>query len=282
MGNKQGKLKRRSGDDRPSTTGSAAASERKRSLWSNKAISSSSLPAPPPPPSVSSNAPPAAVGGPKSLQHEPHPEYQPQKPSSSPASETRDLVNHTHFSAKEIESIRENVFSLLGYTLSQTSYAEISISKDDFMKFLGVPPQSLFPNRLFAIFATDSKNDTVLTFPGLVRGLSILSQKATHDEKLRMAFQLLDPTDSGYITHDATVRVLKSCLDESKEIGLTDDQIDKLVASTFLDADLNHDGVIDFAEYQALDARHPGLLEFLTVDSSGILSSLDKQKFMSQ
>ncbi|ETW05669.1 hypothetical protein, variant [Aphanomyces invadans] len=259
MGNKQGKLKRRSGDDRPSLAGSATASERKRSIWS-KATGSSSPPPPPPPPSISSDTPLA-----------------PLKSISSPASETRDLVEHTHFSAKEVDSIRENVFSLLGYTLSQTSYVEISISKDDFMKFLGVPSQSLFPSRLFAIFAAGPKKDT-LTFPDLVRGLSILSHKATRDEKLRMAFQLLDPMNSGCITRDATVRVLKSCLEESKEIGLTDDQINKLVASTFQDADLDRDGVINFAEYQALDARHPGLLEFLTVDTSGILSSLDKQK----
>ncbi|KAF0683714.1 Aste57867_24276 [Aphanomyces stellatus] len=264
MGNKQGKLKRRSGEDRPSITGSTNV---KRPIW-------------PKAPSPSHNSqtnggsvglPPAPISPPKSATLD-HPDF---IPKDLPL-ETYQLVEHTHFSAKEIDSIRENTFSLLGLTLSPSSYQEISITKDDFMKFLGVSSHSLFPNRLFAIF--DVSNREYLSFPDLVRGLSILSQKATRDEKLRMAFQLLDPAGSGYITREATTSVLKSCLDESKEIALTDDQIDKLVASTFHEADLDRNGVIDFAEYQALDSRHPGLLEFLTVDSTGILNSLDKQK----
>jgi len=51
-----------------------------------------------------------------------------------------------------------------------------------------------------------------------------------------------------------------------------------IVESTFAEADLDKDGVIDFKEYQALDISHPGLFEFLTVDTSGILNILDKQK----
>jgi hypothetical protein len=62
------------------------------------------------------------------------------------------------------------------------------------------------------------------------------------------------------------------------EIALTDEQIEKLVASTFVEADMDRNGVVSYAEYQALDERHPGLLEFLTVDTSGILNLMEKQK----
>ena len=62
------------------------------------------------------------------------------------------------------------------------------------------------------------------------------------------------------------------------EIGLTDDQIEKLVLSTFHEADSDKNGTIDFQEYQALDERHPGLLKFLTVDTSGVLNLMDKTK----
>ncbi|KAG9410498.1 hypothetical protein AC1031_018539 [Aphanomyces cochlioides] len=257
MGNKQGKLKRRGLDDRPSVTVTATPSERKRSIWSKA------------PPSPTALGPPPAPASPmKQVEREGN--------ERTPALETQELVERTHFSAREIDSIRENTFALLGYTLSPTNYQEISISKEDFMKFLGVSVESLFPSRLFAIFDV-SKRD-VLSFADLVRGLSILSQKATRDEKLRMAFQMLDPANSGFITREETTSMLKSCLEESKEIALTADQVDKLVASTFAEADMDRNGLIDFAEYQALDARHPGLLEFLTVDTTGIFNSLDKQK----
>ena len=164
MGNKQGKLKRRSKEetDRPSATDSLprGGNERKRSIFSR------GQGAPPPPPAsapVASHAPPPIAPPPVSL------------PPPAPASatgvtrvledkvallrqkETLSLVECTHFTAKEIDSIREHTMGLLGYgsTPELQDSSVIRISKEDFMRFLGVSSKSLFPNRLYAFFATN-------------------------------------------------------------------------------------------------------------------------------
>ncbi|OQR92731.1 hypothetical protein THRCLA_08623 [Thraustotheca clavata] len=289
MGNKQAKLKRHAKEqsERSSATEAIqrAGGDRKRSLFTRP-----QGPAPQPAPV----APPTTYHAPPTVYAPPPPVVTPPPPLPVPTSgvsrvhddkvaqlrqqETLALVECTHFTAKEIDSIREHTMGLLGYgsTPDLQDSSVIRISKDDFMRFLGVSSKSLFPNRLYAFFTTNSTEE--LSFADLVKGLSVLSQKATREEKLRMAFQWMDPTGDGFITKETTMQMLKSCLEESKEIGLSDDQIEKLVISTFHEADIDKNGTIDFSEYMALDERHPGLLKFLTVDTSGVLSLMDKTK----
>jgi hypothetical protein len=63
-------------------------------------------------------------------------------------------------------------------------------------------------------------------------------------------------------------------------IFLSDEQIARIVESTFEEADLDNNDVVDLIEYQALDAKHPGLFDFLTVDAIGVLNHLEKVQSM--
>lgn len=125
-----------------------------------------------------------------------------------------------------------------------------------------------------------------MTFEDLINGLSVLNQKATREQKLMLSFHLLDPEGTGYITKKMTTDVLRSCLAECRgmfafilhssdvcvhirsvyslltsrylllfcdnaelEISLSEEQIARIVNSTFDEADLDRNGLIDINEY---------------------------------
>ncbi|DAZ94801.1 TPA: hypothetical protein N0F65_002414 [Lagenidium giganteum] len=183
----------------------------------------------------------------------------------------------TVFTQQEIHALRKNLSALLGLQEND----QIVIPKDEFIRFLGAAPTSLYVNRLYAIFDMHGKG--YVSFDDLMRGLAVLSQKASREQKLMLSFHLLDPEGKGYITKSMTTELLKSCLAECKaelEIELTDAQISRIVDSTFEEADLDKNNLVDLKEYQALDAKHPGLFDFLTVDAFGVLNHLEKVRSM--
>ncbi|CAI5740166.1 unnamed protein product [Hyaloperonospora brassicae] len=249
-----------------------------------------------PPASASRSAPPpaaAAAAAPAAAAPAPPPSTAPVPPAPScsapppPASdpsllETKlaDVDVSAIFSPYEMRSIRKHLAAVLG----QHEKDAVVIPKDEFFRFLAggdSSTSSLYANRLYAIFDMEKKGH--VTFENLMKGLSLLSQKATREQKLMLSFYLLDPKGTGVITKKMTTELLRSCLDECNEleISLSESQLAHIVDNTFLDADSDHNGVIDLNEYQALDAKHPGLFDFLTVDAFGVLSHLEKVHSMS-
>ncbi|KAG7393903.1 hypothetical protein PHYPSEUDO_000080 [Phytophthora pseudosyringae] len=244
----------------------------------------------PPPPSASRSAPPSAPPSTSSPPPAPSP-APPSAPRTTPAPpappthsllETKlaDVDVSAVFSQHEMLSIRKHLAAVLG----QHENDAVVIPKDEFFRFLAGgdgSTSSLYVNRLYAIFDMDKKGH--VTFEDLMKGLSLLSQKATREQKLMLSFYLLDPEGTGFISKKMTTELLRSCLAECNEleISLSEAQLAHIVDNTFLDADLDRNGAIDLHEYQALDAKHPGLFDFLTVDAFGVLSHLEKVHSMS-
>ncbi|KAH7474547.1 hypothetical protein KRP22_003775 [Phytophthora ramorum] len=231
----------------------------------------------------SSPAPPASLSVPP-----PAPSSAPRTTPTPPPVPTHSLLEtkladvdvSAVFSQHEMLSIRKH----LAAVLSQHENDAVVIPKDEFFRFLAGgdgSTSSLYVNRLYAIFDMDKKGH--VTFEDLMKGLSLLSQKATREQKLMLSFYLLDPQGTGFISKKMTTELLRSCLAECNEleISLSEEQLAHIVDNTFLDADLDRNGVIDLNEYQALDAKHPGLFDFLTVDAFGVLSHLEKVHSMS-
>ncbi|OWZ21498.1 hypothetical protein PHMEG_0003939 [Phytophthora megakarya] len=251
---------------------------------------------PSPPPSAPRSAPPSAQASASSLPPAPTstpapapaPPSAPRTASAPPPTPAHSLLEaklaevdvSAVFSQHEMLSIRKH----LAAVLSQHENDAVVIPKDEFFRFLAGGDgntSSLYVNRLYAIFDMDKKGH--VTFEDLMKGLSLLSQKATREQKLMLSFYLLDPEGTGFITKKMTTELLRSCLAECNEleISLSEAQLAHIVDNTFLDADLDRNGVIDLHEYQTLDAKHPGLFDFLTVDAFGVLSHLEKVHSMS-
>ncbi|KAG2790490.1 hypothetical protein JG687_00000389 [Phytophthora cactorum] len=239
-------------------------------------------------PSRSTSAPPSATASAPVPPPPPAPPSAPRTTSAPPAPPAHSLLESklaevdvsAVFSQHEMLSIRKHLAAVLG----QHENDAVVIPKDEFFRFLAGgdgSTSSLYVNRLYAIFDMDKKGH--VTFEDLMKGLSLLSQKATREQKLMLSFYLLDPEGTGFITKKMTTELLRSCLAECNEleISLSEAQLAHIVDNTFLDADLDRNGVIDLNEYQALDAKHPGLFDFLTVDAFGVLSHLERVHSMS-
>uniref|UniRef100_H3GBR0 EF-hand domain-containing protein n=1 Tax=Phytophthora ramorum TaxID=164328 RepID=H3GBR0_PHYRM len=211
----------------------------------------------------SSPAPPASLSVPP-----PAPSSAPRTTPTPPPVPTHSLLEtkladvdvSAVFSQHEMLSIRKH----LAAVLSQHENDAVVIPKDEFFRFLAGgdgSTSSLYVNRLYAIFDMDKKGH--VTFEDLMKGLSLLSQKATREQKLMLSFYLLDPQGTGFISKKMTTELLRSCLAECNEleISLSEEQLAHIVDNTFLDADLDRNGVIDLNEYQV---RHlvPVLLTY--------------------
>lgn len=129
---------------------------------------------------------------------------------------------------------------------------------------------SYFTKRIFHIL--DINGDEQINFFEFVSGLAMLSNKAPMEDKLYFSFRLYDVDADGKISQEELKMLLKVCL-EAFPYPFKDEDIDKLVADTFKEADTNNDGFINFEEYQKLVVTHPMMLDMLCIDISSKISA---------
>merc|ERR1719263_2572113 len=110
---------------------------------------------------------------------------------------------------------------------------------------------------MFQLF--DENGDGSINFTEFICGLSILCTYGTRDEKMQFSFQIYDFDGDGKISRDELGRMLKASLSEN-DIELTASQTNDLLDATFLEADKDKDGFINFQEYEALVDAHPDML----------------------
>ena len=72
------------------------------------------------------------------------------------------------------------------------------------------------------------------------------------------------PVGNGLIDFEELRTVLKSCMDESA-LRFSEDKLNELTKALFDDADTDGSGAITFEELQSELAKHPGVVENLTI-----------------
>jgi len=127
----------------------------------------------------------------------------------------------------------------------------------DRLSSLDIEKLRLVLNRLFEIF--DSDGNGVVDFQELASGLSVLAG-GNRDDKVKSAFELYDIDGDGYIQHPELVKYLTSVYRlmfetnpaaKEKVGGISAEELAKITAEDiFAEADTNHDGKIDFEEFQ--------------------------------
>lgn len=95
------------------------------------------------------------------------------------------------------------------------------------------------------IAVLDKNKDGNISFLEFVQGLNSLSAGASHEEKLRFAFQIYDINNDGYISNGELFTVLKMMVGNN----LNDVQLQQLVDRTIIKADEDFDGKISFEEF---------------------------------
>ncbi|KAK0251421.1 Calcineurin subunit B [Friedmanniomyces endolithicus] len=148
------------------------------------------------------------------------------------------IVQSSNFDRDEVDRLRKR-FMKLDKDNSGT------IERDE---FLSLPQVSSNPlaTRMIAIFDEDGGGD--VDFQEFVSGLSAFSSKGNKEEKLKFAFKVYDIDRDGYISNGELFIVLKMMVGSN----LKDQQLQQIVDKTIMEADLDHDGKISFAEFQKM------------------------------
>merc|ERR1711953_1209483 len=113
-------------------------------------------------------------------------------------------------------------------------------------EFFEIPELANNPLVRRVIAVLDRNNDGNISFLEFVHGLNSLSAGASHDEKLRFAFQIYDINNDGFISNGELFTVLKMMVGNN----LTDVQLQQLVDRTIIKGDLDRDGMLNFEEFK--------------------------------
>ena len=86
-----------------------------------------------------------------------------------------------------------------------------------------------------------------INFREFLTGLSVFCPSASYEEKLKFSFDIYDKNKDGSIEKAELQEMLEATLLESSSV-LSKQQVSALIDATFLEADVNGDGEISFAE----------------------------------
>ncbi|KAF9132436.1 hypothetical protein BGW39_000149 [Mortierella sp. 14UC] len=175
--------------------------------------------------------------------------------------ENKDLARRTHFSKREIHTLRREFEKTSN--ASRSNVLTEAQFKETFRRILHSSPlDDVFLTRLFSAFDTNPSSKGV-NFKEFIEGLSVF-MKGTPDEKLELSFKLYDVDHAGYITRPGLERAMTQL--HSVVAGSSQDethQIQELVKRIFDDLDVNNDGKLSLEEYKLNSMKEPLIIDFL-------------------
>lgn len=174
------------------------------------------------------------------------------------------LASFTTFNSKEVEKLWRKFEKISN---SETQDYQINIS--EFQRALGLRSKG-FAERVFAAFDTDSSQE--ISFKEFVIGLSVMSPRATMNEKAKFCFDVFDIDKNGYIEKDELLIVLRESLGENSSVKISPVQLTKIVNATYKKMDKNGDGRIDFEEFTEEAMKNPVILSCVHVNLDSLLS----------
>merc|ERR1711916_402607 len=159
----------------------------------------------------------------------------------------KQLAKNVHFKTEELMEMRTKFFAIA----SKIEYkSEINRSQfEEALATVNVEIQNkAFLDRLFDIF--DRENDGLVNFKEFVTGLSLVL-KGTHDEKVKVCFEVYDLDHTGLISKKEMYQVLKainSTLQLVSEDGstLTKEEIKDFVDDVFANSDVTGNDKLSF------------------------------------
>ncbi|CEM08560.1 unnamed protein product [Vitrella brassicaformis CCMP3155] len=153
-------------------------------------------------------------------------------------SEQRELVKAANFTERDIKRFYKRFRAL-----DTNQNGEL-----DPHELFDVPEVAENPlvKRVISIFDTDS--DGKVSFVEFLVGLAKLTAGTDESEKIKFAFEVYDINKDGYISNGELFQVMKMMVGNN----LTDQQLQQLVDRTMLQADIDGDGMISYAEFKKM------------------------------
>ncbi|KAH3758621.1 TBC1 domain family member 2B [Pelomyxa schiedti] len=182
--------------------------------------------------------------------------------------DVQQLQNLTRFSRTELVGLWTQ-FANFGQT-DRSSRGSAVFNFDQFQQVFSAIVPGWQPNtpamlQLFKIF--DANGDNRIDFRELMVGLSLLS-KGSVEERLHLCFRTYDPENTGYISKDDIVDMLRSVYKRAKcDNGLTlDTTILKMVNDMCQSLDIVGEGLISFEDFLQIVHCSPQLIEYFVID----------------
>jgi len=178
-------------------------------------------------------------------------------------SEYAALVAMTNFNHNDIEILREKFEKV-----SNTRIIDGKIHKVEFLSVLGQDITEdghnapLIYHRVFEKF--DYKKNNTIDFQEFVCGLSNFAERAPLEQKIRFAFTLFDLGNDDMIHRDEVKQILEPSIRNSG-LRLSDDQVDRIVAQTFVGADHNNGDALSYSQFFEMCHNHPEALSMFTI-----------------
>ncbi|KAH0788290.1 EF hand family protein [Histomonas meleagridis] len=168
-----------------------------------------------------------------------------------------ELEESTHFNSEEIKILYSRFKDLV-----KVHKHKASISIPDFKDSLGVSDLRL-AECVFTAF--DKDGDKTIDFVEFAHGMSVISERATIEEKIRFIFDVFDPDRDGLVkTNELKEIMLLIC--KEKLTYLPEEQMEVLVQTTCNKIDSENKGVITFKQFEESVSDYPFLHSFTSLD----------------
>ena len=151
---------------------------------------------------------------------------------------------------------------------SFSSCPALAHSRTEFQSALGMK-SSTFVDRLFAVF--DENNDGGVNFREFLTILSVLSTKASAQDKLEVSFKIYDMDGDGRIGRDELSALVRATMEEHNLV-LDESQLVSVIDATFDELPQANGQFIDFNAYASLVDSHPMMLSQLTLNISSLVA----------
>lgn len=169
------------------------------------------------------------------------------------------LTAKTNFTSNEIRAIWHHFKAISGGTenIDRSQFQVAMLFKD-----------SALLDRMFRVF--DNNDDNVITFEEYVACLSVISTKASKEDKMKLSFQIYDFDCDNLISVADLTAVVAATLREHGVV-ISRAELDAIVANTMKEAKPAKEGMIAYDEYKKLITQRPQMLAHLTLNISSII-----------
>lgn len=169
------------------------------------------------------------------------------------------FVKINYFTALEVKALWHHFMRISGRsgTIDRSKFQEAVLFRE-----------TTLIDRIFVAF--DVNHNGFISFADYIKGLSMLSSKATVEEKLEFSFKIYDKDQDKCIGVKELNDVLIATLNEHNLI-IKSEEIDQIIEATFKEADTAIPGKINFQEYSQIVTKNPGMLGHLSLNVSTII-----------
>merc|ERR1719240_1888958 len=111
----------------------------------------------------------------------------------------------------------------------------------------------------------------MIEFSEYLQVLSILSTKATAEEKLRFSYKIYDFDGDNIISRSELGQLLQATAEEN-ELVLSPEQLESVIDATFAEIPGSDNSTVNFQQYSGLLENHPMMLAQLTLNISSLIT----------